>query len=103
MIGAAVLSIHVFLQVLDGASFTGNLWTWVISGDLQVPVGLLIDRLTKQWIIDHQAAQPAQPFFMYLAFDTPHAVLELPTQAYPEGGGLTGGLQWLGTPGNMCR
>ncbi len=46
VIGAAVLSIHVFLQVLDGASFTGNLWTWVISGDLQVPVGLLIDRLT---------------------------------------------------------
>jgi NADH-quinone oxidoreductase subunit L len=46
VIGAAVLSVHVFLQVLDGASFTGNFWTWVISGHLQVPVGMLIDRLT---------------------------------------------------------
>ncbi|MCB1126241.1 MAG: sulfatase-like hydrolase/transferase, partial [Verrucomicrobiae bacterium] len=57
----------------------------------------------KQWIIDHQAAQPTQPFFLYLAFDTPHAVLELPTQAYPTGAGLTGGLQWLGTPGHMIN
>lgn len=40
---------------------------------------------------------------MYLAYDTPHAVLELPTQAYPEGGGLTGGLQWIGTPGHMLN
>lgn len=54
----------------------------------------------KQWIVDHQATQP---FFMYLAFDTPHAVLELPTQAHPPGGGLTGGLQWLGTPGHMIN
>ena len=38
---------------------------------------------------------------MYLAYDTPHAVQELPTQAYPAGGGLHGGMQWLGTPGHM--
>lgn len=44
-----------------------------------------------------------RPFFMYLAYDVPHAVLELPTQAYPKGGGLTGGLQWLGTKGKMIN
>jgi arylsulfatase A-like enzyme len=55
----------------------------------------------KQWIVKHEAAHAAQPFFMYLAYDTPHAVDELPTQAYPEGGGLHGGMQWLGTPGHM--
>ncbi len=57
----------------------------------------------KHWIQAHQAAKPEQPFFMYLAYDTPHAVLELPTQAYPAGGGTNGGLQWLGTPGHMIN
>jgi len=46
VIGAAVLSLHVFVQVLDGASFSGNFWTWIISGGLHVPVGMMIDRLT---------------------------------------------------------
>src|SRR5690606_18266298 len=32
-----------------------------------------------------------------------HAVLELPTQAYPAGSGKNGGLQWLGTPGRMIN
>ncbi|MFA7369801.1 MAG: sulfatase-like hydrolase/transferase, partial [Kiritimatiellales bacterium] len=45
----------------------------------------------------------AQPFFLYLAYDTPHAAIELPTQAYPAGGGLKGGLQWLGTPGHIIN
>ncbi|MGA2557073.1 MAG: sulfatase-like hydrolase/transferase, partial [Verrucomicrobiota bacterium] len=40
---------------------------------------------------------------MYLAYDTPHATQELPTQAYPPGGGLHGGLQWLGGPGHMIN
>ncbi|MES2983081.1 MAG: sulfatase-like hydrolase/transferase [Verrucomicrobiota bacterium] len=57
----------------------------------------------KKWIVDQKSAQPDQPFFMYLAYDTPHAVLELPTQAYPAGGGLNGGLQWTGTPGSMIN
>nr|WP_199076559.1 sulfatase-like hydrolase/transferase [Pedobacter sp. ASV19] len=68
--------------------YTGDLWT----------------AAAKNWIIKHQNSKKAdQPFFMYLAYDTPHAVLELPTQAYPEGGGLKGGLQWLGTPGHMIN
>ncbi len=58
----------------------------------------------KKWIVDHETAKgPEKPFFMFLAYDSPHAVLELPTQAYPEGKGLKGGLQWLGNPGNMIN
>ena len=40
---------------------------------------------------------------MYLAYDTPHAVIELPTQEYPKGSGLNGGLQWLGINGQMIN
>jgi arylsulfatase A-like enzyme len=58
---------------------------------------------TKKWISDHQQTNAAQPFFLFLSFDTPHATLELPSQAYPAGGGLRGGLQWLGTPGRMIN
>ena len=57
----------------------------------------------KKWIVDHHAASPARPFFMYLAYSTPHAALQVPATAYPAGGGLTGGLQWLGTPGTMIN
>ena len=58
----------------------------------------------KKWIVDHkQGEEKDKPFFMYLAYDTPHAVLELPTQAYPKGGGINGGLQWLGEPGKMIN
>ncbi|MFH4966787.1 sulfatase-like hydrolase/transferase [Gaetbulibacter sp. M240] len=56
----------------------------------------------KQWI-KQQTETDDKPFFMFLAYDTPHAVLELPTQAYPQGGGLNGGLQWLGEPGQLIN
>lgn len=58
---------------------------------------------TKQWIIDHNKKTPDQPFFVYLAYDTPHAILQVPTVAYPQGGGLNGGLQWLEKPGKMIN
>ncbi len=48
----------------------------------------------KKFIIDRAAVQPARPFFLYLAFTAPHFYHELPTQAYPEGRGLNGGLRW---------
>lgn len=67
--------------------YTGDLWT----------------ARAKKWIIDHKKEDPGQPFFMFLAYDTPHAVFELPTSAYPPGGGLNGGLQWLGTAGKMIN
>lgn len=58
----------------------------------------------KKWIIEQKQKQKSEkPFFIFLGYDTPHAVCELPTQAYPEGGGLKGGLQWLGQPGQMIN
>ncbi|MEN8662288.1 MAG: sulfatase-like hydrolase/transferase [Lentimonas sp.] len=58
---------------------------------------------TKQWIIDHQENKPEQPFFVYLAHDTPHAELQVPTMPYPTGGGLDGGMRWLGKSGKMIN
>ncbi|TWT66204.1 sulfatase-like hydrolase/transferase [Allorhodopirellula solitaria] len=57
----------------------------------------------KKWIIDQRSEQPETPFFVYLAFDTPHAKLQLPAAPYPEGGGIDGGLQWTGEPGRMIN
>lgn len=58
---------------------------------------------TKQWIVNHERTNSAQPFFIYLAYDTPHAATEYPSSAYPVGGGLKGGIQWLNTPGRMIN
>lgn len=58
---------------------------------------------SKQWIIDHRETGPETPFFLYLALDTPHAALQVPTCAYPEGQGLKGGIRWLGRPGEMIN
>ncbi len=69
-------------------SYTADLWT----------------AAAKRYITQQaQSSDDTSPFFLYLAYDTPHAVLELPTQAYPEGGGLRGGLQWTGQPGHMIN
>jgi arylsulfatase A-like enzyme len=58
----------------------------------------------KKWITDHEKSKDAdKPFFMYLAYDCPHAVIELPAKPYPAGGGLKGGLQWLNEPGHMIN
>ena len=57
----------------------------------------------KKWIVDQRTTNPGQPFFLYLAYDTPHSVYELPTIPYPGGGGTNGGLQWLGTAGQMIN
>lgn len=57
----------------------------------------------KKWITEQTSAHPQQPFFIYLAYDTPHAKLQNPPCAYPEGGGLKGGVQWTGKPGAMLN
>ncbi|EDY18030.1 sulfatase [Chthoniobacter flavus Ellin428] len=57
----------------------------------------------KKWITDQHTAHPDQPFFCYLALDTPHAKIQYPPCAFPSGGGTKGGLQWLGTPGHMIN
>lgn len=48
----------------------------------------------KQVIQDRVANHPATPFFVYIAYDAPHARLQVPTQAYPAGSGTSGGLSW---------
>ncbi|MCW9706596.1 sulfatase-like hydrolase/transferase [Fodinibius salsisoli] len=56
----------------------------------------LFTAASKKWISDSQDQQPDQPFFLYLAYDTPHAGLQVAPSPYPEGGGLEGGVQWIG-------
>lgn len=68
-------------------SYTTDLWTAV----------------AKKWIHEHVEKKQEEPFFLYLSYDTPHAVLELPTQEYPEGGGLHGGVQWTGKAGEIIN
>lgn len=56
----------------------------------------------KKYITENVQSKGAKkPFFVYLAYDTPHAVLELPAAPYPAGRGLKGGMQWTGKKGNM--
>lgn len=67
----------------------------------------------KKLISDEVNDGDDQPFFLYLAYDTPHAALQIPTVAYPgwessrpdddSGLGLNGGVQWIGTPGKMIN
>jgi arylsulfatase A-like enzyme len=58
----------------------------------------------KKWITEQvKGKKDKKPFYIFLAYDTPHAVMELPTQEYPEGGGLKGGMQWLGKPGHWIN
>jgi arylsulfatase A-like enzyme len=82
----------------------------VWENDREVSAGLdlcyttdLFTARAKKWIIDHQKGQPGQPFFLFLAYDTPHAKLQVPPCAYPLGGGLNGGVQWAGKPGAMIN
>lgn len=58
---------------------------------------------SKDWIIQHTDTDPQQPFFLYLAYDTPHAALQLPAVEFPQGRGVDGGLQWLGREGQMIN
>jgi len=51
VIVSAALSVHVFTQVLGGASFYGNFWTWMLSDTFVVPVGMMIDQLTAVMMI----------------------------------------------------
>lgn len=57
----------------------------------------------KKYIIDHVEESPKTPFFLYLAYDTPHAGLEVASMPYPEGAGVKGGLQWIGEDGNYIN
>lgn len=104
---------YAYIRHVDGHEhypvegiYRGKKEVWENRTD--VSAGLAKSFTTDLWtakakeLIKQQAGKDA-PFFLYLAYDVPHAVLELPTQAYPKGKGLNGGLQWLGKPGNMIN
>lgn len=75
-----------------------------VSGDLdKCYTADLFTARAKKWITDQTNAHPKQPFFIYLAYDTPHAKLQNPPCAYPAGGGLEGGVQWTGQPHAMLN
>jgi arylsulfatase A-like enzyme len=52
----------------------------------------------KKWIADQRAAAAEQPWFLYLAYDTPHAKTQRPPGEFPREG-----LRWLGEPGRMIN
>ncbi len=52
----------------------------------------------KKWITDQKQSAPEKPFFLYLAYDTPHAILQLPPSPFPKNG-----LKWLGQKGKMIN
>lgn len=87
----------------DGAKEVWENGTEVSGGLAKCYTADLWTARAKQWILEHQRTNSHQPFFLYLAYDTPHAALEFPTEPYPAGGGLKGGLQWLGQPGHMIN
>ena len=53
----------------------------------------------KKTIIEETQNHPNRPFFIYLAYDTPHFISQFaPTANYPTGFGTNGGIQWTGAP-----
>ena len=76
-----------YRQVIDASAdlYTTDAWT----------------AAAKKEIIDEASDGDDQPFFLYLAYDTPHFKMQRPAVAYPpldrDGDPLTGGIQW--TPG----
>ncbi len=82
----------------------------VWHNDREVSAGLskcyttdLFTARSKHWIAQHTKSNPQEPFFLYLAYDTPHAALQTPTMAYPKGSGIDGGIQWTGKAGQMIN
>jgi len=93
----------------DGVHFK-NKKTEVWHNDKQINAGLkgcystdLFTAASKKWIIDHKKNSPDKPFFLFLAYDTPHAATQLATCPYPKGFGVNGGIQWLGKSGKMIN
>ena len=44
--GAFALSVYVFLDVLQGNTYNGTVYTWMTTGNYTFQVGFLIDKLT---------------------------------------------------------
>ncbi|MEN8661554.1 MAG: sulfatase-like hydrolase/transferase [Lentimonas sp.] len=71
---------HGYQQITDASVdlYTTDAWT----------------AYAKNAIIEEVQDGDNQPFFIYIAYDTPHFKMQRPAVAYPAGGGLTGGIQW---------
>ncbi|TMH84563.1 MAG: NADH-quinone oxidoreductase subunit L [Betaproteobacteria bacterium] len=80
-----VASCAVFLDVLDGATFNGPVYTWLVSGGTRFEIGFLIDRLSALmmvvvtfvslmvhvYTVGYMADDPGyQRFFAYIALFT---------------------------------
>jgi arylsulfatase A-like enzyme len=98
----AHLDAHYHYPKEQGRAFYENFNNVAANLDKCYSTDLSVAR-AKKWISDHRTANPAQPFFIYLCFAAPHAQLNVPTGPYPTGGGLSGGVQWTGTPGAMIN
>lgn len=48
---AFLLSVYVLSATLDGRSFNSNIYTWLVSGDIQFNVGFLIDNLSAMMMV----------------------------------------------------
>ena len=46
-----ILSIKIFIDVLNGNSFNGSVYTWAVVGGVSFEVGFLIDRLSSLMMI----------------------------------------------------
>jgi NADH-quinone oxidoreductase subunit L len=46
-----VASIIIFMDVLEGNSYNGSVYTWLISGETRFEVGFLIDQLTSTMMV----------------------------------------------------
>ncbi|RJQ44486.1 MAG: NADH-quinone oxidoreductase subunit L [Nitrospiraceae bacterium] len=49
--GSFVLALSAFMDVMAGNVININVYTWILSGNFQVPVGFLIDQLTAIMLI----------------------------------------------------
>lgn len=73
--------------LMDGMTDVKNQYENVYSTDL-------FTARAKKFITDHEAQDPSHPFFLYLAYTAVHNALDVPGEAYPEGAGKNGGMQW---------
>jgi arylsulfatase A-like enzyme len=93
---------HYHYPKEQGRAFYENFTNVASNLDKCYSTDLSVAR-AKKWIVDQHTASPTQPFFIYLCFNAPHAQLNVPTGPYPVGGGISGGVQWTGTPGAMIN
>ncbi|MEM8710260.1 MAG: sulfatase-like hydrolase/transferase, partial [Planctomycetota bacterium] len=82
------------MELYDGDAEVSSTLTGCYTTDL-------FTARAKKVIVDHARGDRETPLFLMLAYDTPHAALHIPSAPYPEGRGVEGGMQWLGTPGRM--